>query len=63
MIFTCFIFVQLQLFFCRALHSKRELDTLTEATEDNGIIRILWWVARDIMRRADSFKPQEISNR
>lgn len=44
------------------LHSKRSDGTPTEAVEDDGIVRILRWVAKDIMQRVGSFKPQEISN-
>ena len=44
------------------LHSKRSEGTSTEAVEDDGIVRILRWVAKDIMQRVESFKPQEISN-
>eukprot|EP00985_Skeletonema_marinoi_P001291 scaffold517_cov140-Skeletonema_marinoi.AAC.4 len=44
------------------LHSKRGEGTSTETVEDDGIVRILRWVAKDIMQRVDSYKPQEISN-
>jgi hypothetical protein len=44
------------------LHSKRSEGTSTEAVEDDGIVRILRWIAKDIMQRVESFKPQEISN-
>eukprot|EP00986_Skeletonema_menzelii_P013287 scaffold7617_cov240-Skeletonema_menzelii.AAC.2 len=44
------------------LHSKRGEGTSTEAIEDDGIVRILRWIAKDIMKRVQSYKPQEISN-
>ena len=44
------------------LHSKRGEGTSTEAVEDDGIVRILRWIAKDIMQRVESYKPQEISN-
>ena len=44
------------------LHSKRKDEAPTEAAEEDGIVRILRWVAKDIIQRVDSYKPQEISN-
>jgi hypothetical protein len=43
------------------LHSKRSEGTSTEI-EDDGVVRILRWVAKDIKQRVDAYKPQEISN-
>ena len=43
------------------LHSKRSEGTSTEI-EDEGVVRILRWVAKDIKQRVDAYKPQEISN-
>ena len=51
------------------LHSRRDRVAVTAAAareaekEDDGIVRVLRWVARDMMARPASFKPQEISNR
>lgn len=45
------------------LHSKRKANTATEAIEDDGIVRLLRWVAKFLLKRVDTFKPQEISNR
>ena len=49
------------------LHSKRDRADAaaaeTEAAEDDAIVRVLRWVARDLVERAGSFKPREISNR
>eukprot|EP00571_Detonula_confervacea_P017812 CAMPEP_0172298486 /NCGR_PEP_ID=MMETSP1058-20130122/1119_1 /TAXON_ID=83371 /ORGANISM="Detonula confervacea, Strain CCMP 353" /LENGTH=1283 /DNA_ID=CAMNT_0013007761 /DNA_START=130 /DNA_END=3978 /DNA_ORIENTATION=- len=44
------------------LHSKRNAGTATEAVEDDGIVRNLRWVAKALIERVDSFKPQELSN-
>ena len=40
------------------LHSKRSEGTSTEI-EDDGVVRILRWVAKDIKQRVDAYKPQE----
>lgn len=45
------------------LHSKRSPGTSLEAMEDDGIVRVLRWVAKSLLSRTDAFKPQEISNR
>ena len=45
------------------LHSRRSPGTPDESTEDDGIVRVFRWVAKDLIDRVDSFKPQEISNR
>lgn len=45
------------------LHSKRSPGTSLEAMEDDGIVRVLRWVAKSLLSRTDDFKPQEISNR
>eukprot|EP00578_Thalassiosira_sp_NH16_P000781 CAMPEP_0181141396 /NCGR_PEP_ID=MMETSP1071-20121207/35800_1 /TAXON_ID=35127 /ORGANISM="Thalassiosira sp., Strain NH16" /LENGTH=1329 /DNA_ID=CAMNT_0023228381 /DNA_START=239 /DNA_END=4228 /DNA_ORIENTATION=- len=48
------------------LHSRRNTDlTDTDARrvrEDDGMVRVLRWVAKSLAERVDSFKPQELSN-
>ncbi|KAL9182955.1 hypothetical protein ACHAXT_004234 [Thalassiosira profunda] len=44
------------------LHSRRSAGSGVEVIEDDGIVRILRWVAKSLVERVDSFKPQELSN-
>jgi len=51
------------------LHSRRSSthnhnagNRNSDAIEDDGIVRILRWVARAITERTNDFKPQELSN-
>eukprot|EP00804_Cyclotella_cryptica_P031368 CCRYP_012184-RH/>CCRYP_012184-RH protein AED:0.21 eAED:0.21 QI:390/1/1/1/0.8/0.66/6/200/821 len=45
------------------LHSKRtHTDSNLDVVEDDAVVRILRWVAKNIQQRVDEYKPQELSN-
>ena len=45
------------------LHSKRtQTDSNLNAVEDDAVVRILRWVAKNIQQQVHEYKPQELSN-